>query len=331
MRVLVTGASGFLGSYVVEELLRHGHEVIGMVRGNSNTSLLQEMGAETRIGNLDEPEGLREAVRGCHAVMHLAAYYTFTGKKDMYQRINVDGTAALAEACLLEGVGHFIYCSSTEAMGPVDDPPGDESSPLRPEYEYGRSKMRAESLLPGFQERGLPCTVLRPSGIYGPRNLDDVAFWFIRSFSRWPTSKFMIGSGRNLVQFVHVRDVAQAFRLAMEKPEASIGKTFIISEGRPYSYSDVYGILADVMGKKPPRIRVPALLAKAMILEVQLFFALIRKDNFMWRLSTVDAVTSDRSYSVRRAMDELGYEPAYDLRRGMDETVRWYRENGYIR
>ncbi|MFA7342160.1 MAG: NAD-dependent epimerase/dehydratase family protein [Candidatus Methanomethylophilaceae archaeon] len=331
MKVLVTGASGFLGSYVAEELIRHGHEVVAMVRENSDTRLLQEMGAEMRIGHLDKPESLHLAVRGCHAVMHLAAYYTFTGKKEMYQRINVDGTAALAEACLQEGVSHFIYCSSTEAMGPVDDPPADETTPLQPEYEYGRSKMRAESLLAGFQERGLPCTILRPSGIYGPRNLDDVAFWFIRSFSRWPTSKFMIGSGRNLVQFVHVRDVAQAFRLALEKPEVSHGQVYIVSEDRPYSYSEVYGILADVMGKKAPRIHVPAILAKAMLLEVQLFFALIRKDNFMWRLSTVDAVTGDRSYSVQRAMDDLGYRPAYDLRRGMDETVRWYRENGHIR
>lgn len=331
MKVLVTGATGFLGSYVVEDLLEHGHQPVAMVREGSDVSSLRKQGVEMRIGYLDQPGTLSDVVRGTDAVIHLAAYYTFTGKKEGYQRINVEGTRALAEACLSEGVTRFIYCSSTEAMGPVDNLPGNENSPLQPKYEYGLSKKQAEEILESYVDRGLQCTILRPSGIYGPRNVDDVAYWFIRSFSKFLPSKFMIGSGENQVQFVHVRDVAQSFRLALDNPQQSIGQTFIISEERSYSYAEVYAILGEIMGKKPPRIRLPPLLAKAMIFEVQLFFALIRKDNFMWRLSTVDAVTSDRSYSVQKAMDLLGYQPRYDLRQGMQETVEWYHLNGYLK
>ncbi len=330
MKVLLTGATGFLGGHMAEALVKEGYQVAAMMRKSSDTSLLERIGVELREGHLDKPGSLLEAVRGVDAVIHLAAYYTFSGKWEMYQRINIEGTEALLRACMAEGVSHFIYCSSTEAMGPVDAIPADEASPLNPSFDYGRSKMMAEEVVHRYAANGIACTILRPSGIYGPRNVNDVSYWFITSFANSIASRFMIGDGSSQVQFVHVNDVVQAHILALRNPGVASGQTYIVSEERSYSYGEVYRMLADILGKKMPRIRLPPLLAKVMIAPVQAVNALLRRDNFMWRISTVDAVTSDRSYSVEKIIQELGYSPQHRLHDGLRETVKWYRDNGHI-
>ncbi len=330
MKVLVTGATGFLGGHMSEALIDQGFDVAAMIRPSSDTHLLEKLGVELREGHLDQPDSLKEAVRGVDAVLHLAAYYTFSGKWETYLKINVEGTEALLRACLAEGVGHFIYCSSTEAMGPVESIPADEGSPLNPAFDYGRSKMMAEEVVRNYASNGMACTILRPSGIYGPRNVNDVSYWFITSFANSIASRFMIGDGRRQVQFVHVDDVVQAHILALRKRDVAGGETYIVSEDRSYSYGEVYGMLAEILGKKAPRIKLPPLLAKIMMAPVQVVNHMLRRENFMWRISTVDAVTSDRSYSVDKIMGDLGYSPQHKLRDGLEETVKWYKENGHI-
>jgi dihydroflavonol-4-reductase len=330
LKLLVTGATGFLGGHLVEEMVDRGYDVVASIRGTSSTVLLDELGVENRILDLGDASTMLEATRGIDVVMHLAAYYTFMGKEDLYEKINVQGTQELLTACLKNGVKRVLYCSSTEAIGPVDDSPADEESPLNPTYEYGRSKVKAESLVRTFQANGLDHTILRPSGIYGPRNVDDVSFYFITSFANSIASNFIVGTGNNLVQFVHVKDVVQGFLRALGRYEESRNRTYIISEGKAYSYDQVYSILASILGKRPPRMHIPSSLAKVMMAPIQGFNVLRGKENFMWRTSTVDSVTADRSYRIERARRELGFNPIYDLETGLRETVDWYRENGYI-
>jgi len=325
LRVLVTGATGFLGGHLIEEMSKGPHVPVCAYRTGSDTGKIDRLGLEKINFDLTDPTAMRTALTGIDAVVHLAAYYTFTGRKEMYDKVNVKGTGDLVKICEDAGVRRFLYCSSTEAMGPIADPPGDESSPLNPQYEYGRSKARAEELV---RASGLDWTILRPSGIYGPSNVDDVSFYFITSFKGF-ASKFIIGSGKNLIQFVHVKDVVQAFVKALEAP-SSIGRTYIITQARPYTYEEVYRVLADIFQQPEPRWRVPKGLAKIMMLPIEGFNALIGRENFLYRRETVESVTSDRAFSIDRARDELGYEPEYDLPQGMAETVTWYKENGYL-
>ena len=325
MRVLVTGATGFLGGHLIEEMARGPHVPICANRKGSDTSKIDALGLEKVVFDLTDRDSMLQALRGVDAVVHLAAYYTFTGKKEMYERVNVRGTGDLLEACKEAGVKRFLYCSSTEAMGPIASPPGDEDSPLNPQYEYGRSKARAEELV---RSSGLDWTILRPSGIYGPSNVDDVAYYFITSFKGF-ASKFIIGSGKNLIQFVHVKDVVQGFMKALDRP-VSVRGTYIITQARPYTYEEVYRVLARIFGQKEPRWRMPRSLAKLMMLPIEGVSLLIGRENFLYRRETVESVTSDRAFKIDRARRDLGYEPVYDLPEGMAETVAWYRENGYL-
>ncbi len=325
MRVLVTGATGFLGGHLIEEMAKGPHVPVCAHRKGSDTRKIDALGLEKVVFDLTDRDSMLQALKGVDAVVHLAAYYTFTGKKEIYDRVNVKGTGDLLEACKEAGVQRFLYCSSTEAMGPIASPPGDEDSPLNPQYEYGRSKARAEELV---RSSGLDWTILRPSGIYGPSNVDDVAYYFITSF-RGFASKFIIGSGKNFIQFVHVKDVVQGFVKALDRP-ASVKRTYIITQARPYTYEEVYRVLANIFQQKEPRWRVPRSLAKLMMLPIEGFNLLLGRENFLYRRETVESVTSDRAFSIDRARRDLGYEPVYDLPDGMAETVAWYRENGYL-
>lgn len=331
MRVLVTGASGFLGGHMIEGLLGRGHDVVGLARKTSDVSRLEGLGIELRVGDVTSPASLDEATRGIDAVVHLAAYYTFIGKKDLYTKINVEGTRNLLESMVRNGVQRFIHCSSTEAIGPIYGKPANEDSPPNPTYDYGRSKVASEKVVRDFSSRGIDYTIIRPSGIYGPRNVNDVSFWTITSFAKNDVgTRFIIGSGNNLVQFCHVDDVVRGFALALEKPGKSAGKTYIVSDSRAYSYKEVYSILSKVTGRKMPTMRVPAALAKAFMLPVVALNKILGRENFLYNLSTVDSVTNDRSYSIDRIRSDLGYEPMHDLASGLEETYRWYRENGHI-
>jgi nucleoside-diphosphate-sugar epimerase len=333
LRVAVTGASGFLGGHLSETLVENGHEVVALVRRRSDLSVLSPLGVELRYIDLETGEGISESLRGADAVVHLAAYYTFHGKWELYKKINIDGTKAMVDAARLNGIRHFVYCSTTEVIGPVKDPPADEHTPPTPQYAYGKSKLIAEGIVRDScsSKGGMAFTILRPSGIYGPRNVDDVSYWTITSFAKnaLPT-RFIVGSGKNLIQFVHVKDVAQGFLLAIEKPEISSGKTYIISDERAYTYEEVYSILSELCNRKPPKMHVPKWISAALVLPIEAFNRIAGKESFLYHVSTIQSVTQDRAYSIEKAKTELGYLPKYDLRKGLQETVDWYIKNGYI-
>jgi nucleoside-diphosphate-sugar epimerase len=273
---------------------------------------------------------LVEAVKGVDAVVHLAAYYTFTGDATRYEEVNVKGTKKLLDAMKSERVSRLLYCSTTEVMGPTGETPANESTPPSPVYEYGRSKLKCEKLVNEQGSFGMNCTILRPSGIYGPRNVDDVSYWFIKSFGTSSLGKMVIGDGKKLIQFVHVDDVVNGFVLALKRPEVSAGQTYIISDSRAYSYNEVYSILAKVFGRTPPRLHVPLPLAKAMVAPVEGWNRLTGKDDFIWRRTTLDTFKVHRNYSIAKAERELDYHPAHPLPQGLEETVRWYQANGIM-
>lgn len=327
LKILVTGASGFLGGYLSELFTEKGLEVVAMVRGTSKTSILDRLGVEKRVADLTDPQSLRAAVRGVDAVVHLAAYYTFHGKDELYELVTVQGTKNIIRACLSEGVKRFIYCSSTETIGAVADIPAREDHPANPQYEYGRAKLRAESVVKEYQSQ-LEATIVRPSGIYGPRNVHDISYYFIISCAKnsIPT-RILIEHGSAFVQFVHVKDAAQGFYLVLTNTN-SIGKTYFISEEKWHTYREVYEIISRITGRKMPTVNLSKSVAKILIYPVFMANSAFGKWSFLWDPKTVDAVTVNRVYSIEKAKTELGYFPQYSLEDGLNETIQWYRNNG---
>jgi len=331
LKVLVTGSTGFVGGHLVEALVQRDHYVVAMARQESDVGFLKRIHVEIRRANMNDPDSLQKALVGVDTVVHLAAYYTFSGTMEMYEKVNVQGTKNLLEAMRQTGVRRIVYCSTTEVIGPTPNGIADESSACHPYYEYGRSKLKAEGLIREAGAQGIQHVILRSSGIYGPRNLDDVSYWFITTFANSVASNFIIGDGKKVLQFVHVSDVVHSFISALENFDAVKDRTYIISDSKAYSYEEIYAIMARILGKKPPRLHIPIPLAKVMVAPVQLFNGIRRKPNFIWRVSTMDTFKVDRNYSIAKARAELGYEPEHSLPEGLAETVGWYKENGYIR
>ena len=329
MKVLVTGASGFLGGHLAEFLTAKGLEVVGMVRRTSDTSLLDRLGLEKRVADMTDPPSLRTAVKGVDALIHLAGYYTFHGKKELYDLVTVQGTRSILDACLQEGVKRFVYCSSTEAIGPVENVPALEDHPPNPQYEYGKSKLKAEHVVREYDGK-LETTIVRPSGIYGPRNIDDISYYFITSYVKNSlATRMLVDHGSGVVQFVHAEDAAQGFYLALASAN-STGRTYFICEDRWHTYREVYEIISRITGRKTPTLSLSKLAAKALIYPAFIARSAFGKWSFLWDPKTVDAITSNRAYSIEKAKTELGYSPKHTLEAGLKETIQWYLDNGII-
>ncbi|MHC1598376.1 MAG: NAD-dependent epimerase/dehydratase family protein [Candidatus Methanofastidiosia archaeon] len=127
-----------------------------------------------------------------------------------------------------------------------------------------------------------------------------------------------------------VKDVAKAFALALENEDASIHQTYIVSDEKAYSYNQVYGMLAELSGRKAPRLHLPKLLAKILIAPIQAINNVIGNYNFLYNTSTIEVVSVDRAYSIEKIKGELGFKPDYDLHSGLEEIINWYKDNGYI-
>lgn len=250
MRVLVTGASGFLGGAVCGELSKRGHEPVALVRRPGSGP----DGIEEVHGDLAEQGALRAALESARpeVVVHLAAEIASQRDERRIEEVNVGGTRRLLDAAEALGVRRVVF-ASTVVTGDAHGSLLEERSALPVETAYGRSKQEGERLL---SESPLEGVILRPSHVYGPGG------WFESEFLarlRAPGRFAVIGDGRNLWDVVRDVDVAAAFGLAVDK--AAPGSTYHVVDDEPIAYGDFVALIAAEIGARPPR-RVPAWLAR---------------------------------------------------------------------
>jgi nucleoside-diphosphate-sugar epimerase len=299
MRALVTGASGFIGGVLCEQLREHGHEVVALVRrGGSAPAGTRELLAE-----LDEAPALTRAVldAGPDCVFHLAAEIASQRDERKLEAVNVTGTQRLLDACVeLAGAdaaaGPRVVFASTVVTGDAHGRLLTEEEPLPVETPYGRSKQEGERLV---LASGLPAVVIRPSHVYGPGG------WYVNDLIahlRQPGRFAVIGSGENLWDVVHVEDVATALRLAGER--ASAGEVYHVADDEPISFYDFMALTAKELGLGSPR-RIPAALA-----------SLVAGRN------AVAAATRSARSSNAKIKRELGWQPRFaNARVGVADAV----------
>ena len=315
MKVLITGATGFVGPVLVGLLLSEGHELTGLVRKTSDTGALPDRVKLVEGDMLDEPS-LENAVRGKDAVIHLAANFDFYPKDvKLLYRVNVGGTRNLLNACVRAGVKRFVYCSTAEVVGSVKDPPADEETELRPQYDYSRSKKIAEALVRDTTERsGMEHVIVRPTGIVGPGDT-YVGFQTMKSINDG-TIPVIPGSGLKHVTFIHVDDVARGLALALTT-KSGVNGTFILCPDRPLTYIETFWVIADQLGANAPKLRIPGIVAKILIG----LLGLVKgrdKSGFLWHYKSVQAMLEDRWYTNEKAKKLLGWIPQMS----MEEAVR---------
>ncbi len=294
MKVLVTGASGFLGHAVCHELRSRGHEVSALVRRPGS----EPQGTDALLGDLAGEQSLLSILQemGPECVVHLAAEIATQRDAAKINEVNVEGTRRLLGACVATDVGRFVF-ASTVVTGEANGAVLDEASSLPVQTAYGRSKQEGERLV---RESGLPFVIIRPSHVYGPGG------WYAEEIVkrlRQPGRLVVIGSGKNWWDVVRVEDVAAACVDAAER--APSGALYHVVDDEPISYYDFVALTADALGVGSPR-RIPPWLARMVT-----------------GRDPVAAVMRSARSSNARIKQELGWEPRYpSAQQGVPDAVQ---------
>jgi nucleoside-diphosphate-sugar epimerase len=324
MTVLVTGATGLLGSHLTDLLLERGEQVRVLVQRSDGVSQFAHPNVEICWGHLGDRAALAAAVRGVDRVLHCAARTGPWGPQAEYETANVRGLRALVESALAAGVRRFVHVSSITVHGNDVHGTADEAAPLRVEPNpYSRSKVAGERLLGRLiREQGAPVTIVRPGWIYGPR---DVA-----SFARFAAmiqrgKMVVIGPGNNHVPLIYVRDVADGILLASEEARAA-GHAYLLVNDEPVTQHDYLAAIAAALGVPPPRRHIPYRLALlAGTVAEALGHLMHRQQPPPVTCYGVQLLGAENRFDIRRARHELGFAPQVNLVEGVRRSIAWYQ------
>ncbi|MCS7167175.1 MAG: NAD-dependent epimerase/dehydratase family protein [Gemmatales bacterium] len=322
---LVTGATGFIGSHVVEALVQRNQAVVALARPASDVSALEARGVEIVRGDLCDVAALEQACRDVQLIVHCAARVGDWGPVDDYRRVNVEGLRQLLEAARRQPIRRFIHISSLGVYAARDHYGTDESEPL-PERHidgYTQTKVEAERLAWQYLEQyAVPIVILRPGFVYGardrtvlPRLLEALAKGEVR----------YLGSGEQAMNTIYVGNLVQAILLAAEVPQA-IGQVYNLTDGEYVSKRRFFETLARVAELPPPSRRVPRWLAWLVAYAMEAW-ARWRGSPEPPRLTRarVKFLGLHLDFSIEKARRELGYQPESALEKGLREAVAWYR------
>jgi 2-alkyl-3-oxoalkanoate reductase len=327
VKVLVTGATGFLGGHVAERLAARGDTVRALVRKTSNTKhLLSLRGVELFEGSVEQTGRVRDAVDGVDAVVHCAGIVK-ARSSDEFFTVNVGGTSNLADAARKLGkrIKRFVHVSSLEAVGPSDDGkpvPADQENPVT---AYGRSKLAAEKVVLAAKD-DIGVTLLRPGAIYGPR--DGEILEMFKSIQRGLLP--LVGDGSAKGVWIYATDCAEACLRAIDTDVAS-GRTYFVDDG--CGALTLRAMLADAeraLGKKAlvrASLPVPVLMTVARGVEA---FGRLRGKAVMLTREKANMLLQDWICSSEATRQDLGWKPEVPWSEGVVKAVAWYRDNGWL-
>ena len=338
MKILITGASGFIGSFIVEEALKRGFETWAAIRRSSSRAFLQDERIHFLELDFSSQEKLEEQLKDHEFdyVVHAAGATKCLHKEDFF-RINLEGTQHLVNALLSlqMPLKRFVYISSLSIMGAIrEQQPYEEireSDEAQPNTAYGKSKLAAEEWLSSLTTHHSPLTsqfpyiILRPTGVYGPRERD----YFMQIQSIKNHVDFAVGFQRQDITFVYVTDVVQAIFLALDKGE--VGRKYFLSDGEVYQSSEFSNLVHQELGC-PWWIRITA--------PIWLLRVITWCGDYLGRMTgKMSALNNDKFNILRQrnwrcdiepARRELGYEPEVKLAEGVHRSIQWYKENKWL-
>lgn len=345
MKILVTGASGFIGSFIVEEGIRRGHRVWAGMRASSSRSYLTDKQINFTELDLNHPDKLQAQLTACKTdfggwdvIVHAAGATKCIRREDFF-RTNTDGTRHLTDALrTLDMIPQrFIFISSLSVFGAIreqasrkatsENPwiytPIKEDDRPQPNTAYGESKLEAERYLQSLKD--FPYVILRPTGVYGPREKD----YFMMAQSIKQHVDFCVGYRPQEITFIYVKDLVQAVFQAMEKDV--IRREFFISDGRIYHSTEFSDLIRKELGN-PFMLRI-----KAPVWFLRMVCAVSGTiSTWMGKTSTLNQdkfhILRQRNWQcdIEPAVKELDFHPEYPLNRGVKETISWYKKEKWL-
>ncbi len=329
MKALVTGATGFVGSAVAKKLVEQGHTVKALVRPSSVLKNIEGLDVEPVMGDLTDMPSLKNALRGCDTLFHVAAdYRLWVPEPEEIYRANVQGTENIILAALDAGVERICYTSSVATLGlNSDGTPADEETPVSLNDmigHYKRSKFLAEKRIKDLiREKQAPVIIVNPSTPIGPRDIKPT-----------PTGRMVLDAARGKMpayvdtglNFAHVDDVAQGHILALER--GGIGRRYILG-GTNLTLKELLCLIAEITDGRPPLVKVPHNLILPIAWAAEALCKITGKGE---PLATVDGVKLAKKFmffSSKRAREELGYT-SRSVQEALHDAIDWFRANSYM-
>lgn len=325
MKILVTGGTGFVGSHLINSLVKDGFDIRALVRPSSDITALEELDIEIVRGNLLDPETTDRVVHGCQRVYHMAGEMLAAGvSKRRYFSINVDGTKNIARACARIDLDRMVYASSAGVYGVIKKPPVNEESNINPSSAYRESKWLGEQAIhQELTEKGLPTVIARLPGLMGPGSMNWLGL--IRAIA---TDHFrIIGKGDNHDHVAYISDVVNGLRLCGETPGID-GQSYLIAGKKAVTVNQIVAIIAHELGVRLPQTHLP-------IAPFRIFNGLGESlyKNFGVELPGIHRYAiflADKILDISKAEHDLGFEPKVSFDEGIRHSINWYRETNLI-
>jgi len=322
MQAFVTGASGFIGSHLVATLVREGWAVRVLIH---RTEIPESPGVQVVHGDVLDFGLLRESLRGTDVLFHLAAALGASriGRNEFF-RINAAGTENVLRAAGEAGVRKIIHFSSAGVLGAVkkNDIAG-EDYPLNPQNVYDRTKLEGEKIALRLAQECLDIVIVRPGWVYGPG--DRRTFKLIMSINNGRFILVAKGTGRQTP--VYIEDLVEGTILCAAMGKR--GEVYHLAGREVLEVGRMAEEIAAACGKRIPRLSLPLLPAKLAAFTLEKLFGAVKKEAPFSR-SKLSFFIHPKALAIHKAQEELGYSPRVDFKSGINQTVAWYRENGWL-
>ena len=329
MRTLVTGATGFVGRYLVQHLEAQGHQCRCLVRSRHRAEAMPTLAhAELIEGDVTDPTSLSGMADGVDYVFHLAAEgHVSAVSQAAYQRfqqVNVQGAQNVVEACAGTGISKLVHFSSTAAMGLIHAPVVDETTPCQPATPYQRSKRQGETVvLAAARNKDVPVVIVRPCMVIGAGGHGEFRK-FVRLMARGLFPK--VGRGANLTPVIHVQDAVHGAMLAAER---GIPGEIYLLVGGSYPMDEIRRLVVAALGTSPPYPYLPTWLAFAGAWAVETLACKTGRVPMVTRRNIASTI-ADRVFSIEKAKRQLGFTPQVSLAEATRETVAWSQTQGIL-
>lgn len=330
MKILVTGATGFVGSYLVPKLIQNGYQVSVLVRNVEKAKKLFDSKCEIIQGNIENIDSIKNCCNQVDIVFHLAAKMGHDSPSaealKKFRKTNVEGLKNLIEISKKAHIKKFILISSTAALGLQNEPVVDENTPCHPYTPYQVSKREGEILaLAEYEKNKFPIIIIRPSMIYGPGFKGDFLI-----LSKVCSTGFFpkIGNGKNLSPALYISDLVEGLACFVEKGKE--GEIYMISSAGSYTLRETAEVIGNALNKKMHYIYIPKCLAILGAEILEKICHIVRKKPPVTKRNIM-SITADRTINISKISQELQYYPKIDLAEGLPKTIEYFVEKKYIR